>query len=365
MPTNSKRSGFAPILLIILLIVFAVVGVSLYLVLGKSTKPTEEFSINKKTVTIGLLLPSYKVERWKTDRDLIVKRAEELGAYVNVVSADDDADKQLAQAQNFIQQKVDVLIVVPQDAVKSAKIVEAAHAAGIKVIAYDRLIKNTNLDYYISFDNVKVGESEAKSVTDVVSKGNFAYIGGSPDDNNATLVKEGAMKVLQPLIDSGQVTLVVDAPTQSWRTDLAYKTMKEYLTKNKTVDAVVAANDSTALGVIQALSEFGLAGKVPVSGQDASLGACQKIAEGTQTVTVYKPLKSIAVKATEQALALASGQQLDTNSTVNNGTVNVPSFLLDVVPVTKDNLMSTVIKDGFVKYEEVYANVPADKRPVK
>ncbi len=319
--------------------------------------------IDGKAITIGVLLPSYKVERWKTDRDLITKKAKELGAYVNVVSADDDSDKQLLQAENMIDQKVNVLIVIAIDGEKAATIVEKAHAAGIKVIAYDRLIKNSPLDYYITFDNVKVGEEQAKAVLAVASKGNFAYIGGSSLDNNAFLVKQGSMNVLQSKISSGDVKVVVDSFTPSWKAEEAFKTMNAYLQKNKTVDAVVAANDSTAQGVIQALAKYGLVGKVPVSGQDASLGACQKIAEGKQTVTIYKPIKVIANKAVEQAVALVKEKTLDTNTVTTNGSYKVPSLLLDVIPVTKDNLMTTVISDGFLRFDDVYANIPVGQRP--
>ncbi len=139
--------------------------------------------------------------------------------------------------------------------------------------------------------------------------------------------------------------------------------MKKYLVDNGTVNAVVAANDGMAAGVIAALSEAGLAGKVPVSGQDANLASCQYIVEGKQTITVYKPLKSIANKAAEMAVEIAQGREIETNNVVNNGIKEVPSYLLDVVAVTKENMMDTVIKDGFHTFEEVYANVPVDERP--
>ncbi len=328
----------------------------------QETDVTEKISDDDRIV-IGFSMASFRIERWTSDRDLFIERANELGAEVNMMSADDDADLQNRQAENMILQGVDVIVVVAHDSEKASYIIDKAHEAGIKVIAYDRLIKDCDLDYYISFDNVKVGEQQAQEVVNVVSKGNFAYIGGSPTDNNAFLLKEGSFNVLQPLIDSGDINVVLDNFTDGWLPELAYETMKNYLENGGRIDAVIAANDGTASGAILALDEFGLGGTVPVSGQDASLGACQYIAEGKQTVTVYKPIKDIAYKAAEMAVAAANGKAIDTNSVVNNGQKDVPSYLLDVVAVTKDNMIDTVIEDGFQTYENVYQNIPENQRP--
>ena len=347
-------------------IFFICVLITFILVSGcvQQTPATTEES-EEKMIVIGLSLSDMRVERWQTDRDFFIERAEELGASVIAVSADLSADVQESQAENLILQGIDVLVIVANDGEKAAAIVEKANEAGIKVIAYDRLIKNSDLDYYISFDNVKVGEYEAKGVLDVVSKGDFVYLGGSPTDNNAFLVKEGTFNLLQPKIDSGDITLVLDVFNDGWKSEEAYRQLKAYLSENKKVDAVVCANDGTALGAIQALEEFGLAGKVPVSGQDASLGACQMIAEGKQTVSVYKPIKTIAYKAAEMAVAIAKGETIETKQIVNNGKVDVPSYLLDVEMVTKDTLMNTVIKDGFQSYDDIYQNIPENERPAK
>lgn len=318
-----------------------------------------------KEIVIGLSLDSLRTERWQTDKALFTAKAEELGASVISVSADLNAEVQETQVDDLILQGVDVLVIVATDGEKASAMVEKAHKAGIKVIAYDRLIKNSDLDYYISFDNVKVGEEQAQKVLDVVSKGNFVYLGGSPTDNNAFLLKNGSFKVLQPKIDSGEIKLVLNVFNEGWRSEEAYRQLNDYLNANGNVDAVIAANDGTAAGAIQALSDHGLAGKVPVSGQDASLGACQNIVEGTQTVTVYKPLKNIAYNAAEMAVAIANNGAVNTNSLVNNGRIDVPSYLLDVVAVTKDNMVSTVIKDGFHSYEDVFQNVPENERPPK
>lgn len=335
----------------------------LSLLVGCAQQAPTSKEVNEDLIVIGLSLSDLRVERWQRDRGLFIEKAEELGAHVIAVSADLDADVQESQAESLILQGVDVLVVVAHDGEKAGSIVEKAHAAGVKVVAYDRLIKNSDLDYYISFDNIKVGEYKAKGVLDVVSKGDFVYLGGSPTDNNAFLVKEGAFNLLQPKIDSGDIRLVLDTFNDGWRSEEAYKHLKEYLDEHGKVDAVIAANDGTALGAIQALEEAGLAGKVPVSGQDASLGASQMIAEGKQTVSVYKPLRNIAYKAAEMAVIIAKGEEVEINQEVNNGKIDVPSYLLDVEIVSKDNLMTTVIKDGFHSYEDVYQNIPQEKRP--
>ena len=309
------------------------------------------------SIRIGFLLGTLQEERWTKDRDLFVKAAEAQGAYVQVMSANSDPDLQNTQAENLISQGVNALVVVPQDGEKAAQIVAAAHKANIKVIAYDRLIRNSDLDYYVSFDSTKVGHMQAAGVVAVKNKGNFAYIGGSPTDNNATLVKNGSMEVLQPLIDNGSIKLVVNAQMKDWSPDQAYTTIKQYLAGGGKLDAVVAANDGTAGGVVRALREFNLAGKVPVSGQDADLAACQRIAQGTQTVTAYKPITTLAAKAADMAVAAAKGLSVQTNGAINNGSVDVPSFLLDPILVTKQTMDATVIKDGFQTKAQVYQGI--------
>lgn len=335
--------------LIVLLLLAALVSGCTKETDQQGTGPAEE-----EPITIGLSMADLRVERWQTDKRIFTERVEELGASVIVTTADLNAESQTVQAENLILQGVDVLVVIAHDSVKAAEIVEKAHAAGIKVIAYDRLILDSDLDYYISFDNIKVGEEEAKGVLAVVNKGNFVYLGGSQTDNNAFLVKQGTFNVLQPLIDAGDVNLVLDVFNDGWKSEEAYRQLNELLESGQTVDAVIAANDGTASGAIQALAEHGLAGKVPVSGQDASLGGCQNIIKGTQTVSVYKPLSSIATKAAEMAVAAAKDEAVETNTVVSNGMIDVSSYLLDVVAVNKDNMMDTIIKDGFHTYDEVY-----------
>jgi len=309
------------------------------------------------TIKIGFSLDTLQEERWQKDRDLFVAAAEALGAEVDVQAANSDDAKQIAQAENLISQGVDVLVVVPHNAEATAAIVEKAHEAGIKVLAYDRLIKNSDLDLYVSFDNERVGEMQAEAITKLVPKGKYVYIGGADTDNNAHLFKQGAFNILQPLIDSGDIEVVYDQFTKDWNPANALANMENALTANDNkIDAVVAANDGTAGGVIQALASQGLDGTIPVSGQDAELAAAQRIVEGTQSMTVYKPIKALAETAAELAVKLAKGEELGADKVVNNGKIDVPSVLLDPIAVDRSNIDDTVIADGFHSKEDVYKN---------
>jgi D-xylose transport system substrate-binding protein len=313
-----------------------------------------------KKIKIGFSMDTLKEERWQRDRDMFVARAKELGADVLVQAANGNASMQISQAENLLTQNVDILVVVPANAVTAAAIVEKAHKAGKKVISYDRLIKNADVDLYISFDNEEVGRMQAKYLTAHSPKGNYVLIGGSPTDNNAKMFRDGQMQILKPFIDSGAITIVADQWAKDWQASEALKHTENALTRSKNnVQAVVASNDGTAGGVIAALSQQKLAGKVLVSGQDADLAACQRVAEGTQAMTIYKPIKLIATKAADLAFAMASSAKIDIAGIrkVNNGKKDIDSILLIPVQVDKSNMELTIIKDGFHKKSDVYKNV--------
>lgn len=351
------KSGVAAMLLMLLMLVLLVAAC------GGNNAGTSGSGGNSGggddgAIKIGLSMDTLQEERWQKDRDLFVAAAEKLGATVDVQAANSDDAKQIAQAENLISQGVDVLVVIPHNADATAAIVEKAHEAGIKVLAYDRLIKNSDLDLYVSFDNERVGEMQAEAIVKLVPKGKYVYIGGSETDNNAHLFKQGAFNILQPYIDSGDIEVVYDQFTKDWNPSNALANMENALTANNNqIDAVVAANDGTAGGVIQALAAQGLAGKIPVSGQDAELAASQRIVEGTQTMTVYKPIKALAETAAELAVKMAKGEELGADKVVNNGKIDVPSVLLDPISVDKTNIDDTVIADGFHSREDVYKNV--------
>lgn len=308
-----------------------------------------------ETIRIGFSMDTLLEERWLRDRDLFKRAVEELGAEVEILAANGDDALQIAQAETLIDQGVDLLVLVPHNAEATAAIVHKAHLAGIKVIAYDRLVKNADIDLYISFDNEKVGELQAEAMTRLVPEGNYVYIGGAITDNNAHLFKKGVFNILKPYIKRGDIQVVYDQWTQDWTPVNALNNMEAALkANNNQIDAVIAANDATAGGVIEALSRKGLAGKIPVAGQDAELAAVQRITKGTQTMTVYKPIQQLTKEAARLAVQLARDEETKAFQTINNGKVDVPSVLLSPIAVDQTNLSETVIKDEYHLYEDIY-----------
>lgn len=337
---------------------------ALPLAAGCGRKAADERGGARK-ITLGFSMDTLKEERWQRDRDLVLARGEELGARVLVQAANGNDALQNAQAENLLTQGVDVLLVAPHNGKTAAVIVESAHKAGVPVIAYDRLINDAPVDLYISFDNERVGELQAEYLVARRPKGRYVLIGGAPTDNNALLFRKGQMNVLQPLVDKGAVQIVSDQWAKDWQAVEALKIMENALTRSSNqVDAVVASNDGVAGGAIQALGEQKLAGQVLVSGQDAELSACQRIVAGTQSMTVYKPIRVLARKAVEIALRLARKQPVEEAARrVNNGRFDVPSLLLAPIAVDQDNLPATVVADGYHKLEDVYRDVPPERRP--
>ena len=331
---------------------------------GPREKPGAAGAAGKK-IKIGFSMDTLKEERWHRDRDLLVKRAGELGAEVLVQAANGNDALQNSQAENMLTQGVDVLLVAPHNGKTAAVIVEAAHRAGVPVVAYDRLINDADVDLYISFDNERVGQMQAEYLVKRKPKGNYVVIGGAPTDNNAHLYHEGQMKVLDPSVKRGDIKIVAEQWARDWLAVEALKIMENALTRSDNkVDAVVAANDGVAGGAIQALAEQKLAGVTLVSGQDAELSACQRIAAGTQSMTVYKPIERLAYKAAEVAVKLARKEPHgETTRGIPNGKTDVPSILLEPIAVDKDNLASTVIADGYQKLEDVYRDIPKDRWP--
>ncbi|TYL43188.1 D-xylose ABC transporter substrate-binding protein [Dickeya chrysanthemi] len=308
-----------------------------------------------KEVKIGMAIDDLRLERWQKDRDIFVKSAEEKGAKVFVQSANGNEGTQISQIENMINRGVDVLVIIPYNGQVLSNVIAEAKREGIKVLAYDRMINNADIDFYISFDNEKVGELQAQYLINKVPQGSYFLMGGSPVDNNAKLFRQGQMKVLKPLIDSGKIKVAGDQWVDAWLPENALKIMENALTaNNNNIDAVVASNDATAGGAIQALSAQGLAGKVAISGQDADLAAIKRIVSGTQTMTVYKPISKLAQDAANIAVLLGQGKKPESNATLNNGKKEVPAFLLTPIPVDKANIDSTVVADGFHKKADIY-----------
>ena len=300
-----------------------------------------------KNPKIGFSIDDLRLERWARDRDYFVAAAEKQGAKVFVQSADASEQRQIAQIENLISRGVDVLVIVPYNATVLNNAVKEAKKAKIKVVSYDRLILNADIDAYISFDNKMVGEMQAQGVVAVKPKGNYYLLGGAPTDNNAKMLREGQLKVLQPLIDKGDIKVVGKQWTKDWSASEALAIVENALTANgNKIDAVVASNDATAGGAIQALASQKLDGKVAVSGQDADLAGVRRVIAGTQTMTVYKPLKLIATEAAKLSVQLVRGEKPGFNSQYQNGFKQVDTLLLKPTMLTKAN-MDVVVADGF------------------
>lgn len=315
------------------------------------------FSVGKKddNIRIGMSIDDLRLERWQKDRDIFVAKAEKLGATVSVQSANGSEQAQISQIENMISRGVDVLVIIPYNGQVLANVINEAKREGIKVLAYDRLINNAKIDFYISFDNEKVGELQAAAIVEQVPKGRYFMMGGSPVDNNAHLFRQGQMNIVQPLVDDGKITIVGDQWVDSWLPENALSIMENALTANDNkIDAVIASNDTTAGGAIQALAAQGLDGKVAISGQDADLAAIRRIVDGSQTMTVYKPLHILATQAAEIAVQLGQDKTPTANAEMDNGLKPVPSYLLEPLIVNKENVRETVIHDGLHSEEDVY-----------
>ena len=320
-----------------------------------------------KKLLIGLSLDTLKEARWQGDRDMIVKRVHELGAEIMDTTANNDDAVQIGDVEKLITNHVDVLMIVPHDGKAMAKGVAMAHDAGIPVIAYDRLIRDSDLDLYVSFDNVKVGELQAEFLVSHLptpGKGKIIRIYGSKTDNNAAQLKQGQDRVFAPYFARGDIQVVHEDWAEDWKPEAAKRIMNAAITAHGgDFDAVLASNDGTAGGAIQALIEEGYAGKKLVTGQDADVVACQRIVNGTQAMTIYKPVTALARSAAELAVRLAQRKVVVATRTVDNGKLAVPAALSEVVIVTRENMLQTVVKDGYHSYEEVYRGVPERARP--
>jgi len=334
---------------------------------------------------IGLSFSDFATERWKNEADLMTKLFNEKGYDVIVQEANHDVKLQNDQIDTMVSQGVVGLVVIAEDGDAAVTSVDKAADKGVQVIAYDRLIKTPKIAAYISFDNTEVGKQEALGVMTALglpgsttwTKDNPAKVvlsGGSPTDNNAHLVRAGQMEVVQPYIDSGAVKIVADQWVDNWDATNAEKMMENILTaqQNK-IDAVVASNDGTALGELQAMKAQGLAGKVPISGQDATADGANSIVKGEQTVSVFKDIRLLSPLAVDlmdkllkkQTVADLKPFDLATLTGDSTKTGNILADFLPVVQVNKDNVYDVVVKSCFQPYDDVYRDIPDAQRPPK
>ena len=309
---------------------------------------------NENQIKIGFSLGTLKEERWIKDRDIMMARARELGADIIVQNANNDDQDQLKQVRYLLDQGIDVLIIVPNDLNKAATAVEMAKKQGVPVISYDRLVLNSNVDLYITFDNMKVGELMAERIAKTMDTGNVLIINGAQNDNNTAMIKQGYDKILQPLVESGKINIIGEEWAANWLKEYAFKVVDEALQKKLKINAVIAGNDSLAEGAIEALSEHRLTDEVRVIGQDADLTACQRIVEGTQLMTIYKPIEKLAEATVEMAIRLVRNEPLNIDDYISDGKYNVRYYVLEPIAVDKNNIDDTIIRDGFHLKNEVY-----------
>ncbi|WP_433218171.1 sugar ABC transporter substrate-binding protein [Dactylosporangium sp. CS-047395] len=321
------------------------------LLLSGCTETLKTDTDSGPTARVALLLPERKASRYEAgDQPYFAQKLADLcpGCTVDYRNAEQSADTQLQQAKDALDQGAKVLVLTPVDSVAAGQIVTAAKQRGVPVISYDRLVLKTAVDYYISFDNAKVGTLQAEALLTALgakaSQGEILWINGSPTDNNATLFKQGAHAGLD-----GKVKVAAESDTADWSPDNAKAWTARVLPtlRDRTIVGVYAANDGTAGAAIAAMQAAGLP-QVPVTGQDAETAALQRILVGDQYMTVYKAIRTEAETAATLADDLVRGRKPAVTEAVDNGAGQVPSILLDPVTVTKDTIAATVVKDGFV-----------------
>jgi len=311
-------------------------------------------------VTVGVSWSNFQEERWKTDEAAIKTQLEKLGAKYISADAAGSPEKQLADIDGLMAKGAKVLIVLAMDKDAILPAVNKATKQKVPVVAYDRLIEAPGV-FYITFDNKEVGRMQARAVYKVKPKGNYVMIKGSPTDPNANFLREGQQEIIDAAVKKGDIKIVGEEYTEGWKPEVAQKNMEQILTKTGgKVDAVVASNDGTAGGVVAALNSKGLKG-VPVSGQDGDFAALNRVAMGTQTVSVWKDARDLGKQAATAAVNLGAGKKVEGATTWNGGEkkVSLQAQFLKPVPITRDNL-DVVVKAGWIKKDELCKGVTGD-----
>lgn len=300
------------------------------------------------------------IERWESDRNIFVSTVNELGGEVIVQNANSDAEEQENQIRYLIKKNVDVLVIVAIDETKLADEMQLAEERRIDVIAYDRMIHHQALDLYISFDSTSVGRLMAEAIAKDQSTGRLVIMNGSEADHNSTLIREGIRDVLKyyPGLE-----VVAESSATNWSADDAYIKFKQILGSQEGITGILCSNDALAGAAVRALGLYRLSGQVAVTGQDADLDACQRIVEGTQLMTVYKPIATLAKSAAEAAVALAQGNVPTASDTINADGRLVPYERIIPIAVDAGNILDAIISSGFHTLKDVYRNIPQDQWP--
>lgn len=322
-------------------------------------KPGEKQPAKEDSCTIGMSFDSFVIERWTRDRDVFVSTANGLGAEVNVQSANGDIQTQISQIKYFIKSKVNAIVIVTVDADALTPVIEEAESAGIPVVCYDRIVRNAGCSLYISFDNEAVGKAMGIGICGKIGKGaNIIKVMGPKSDYNVVQVMSG----FDAACKDYSLNVLAECNCDEWKPELAYDFINKNIEAVKEADAIMCGNDALAGEVIHALAERGLSRKIFTVGQDADLEACQRIVEGTQLMTVYKPVEKLAVLAAECTVKLANGEPLENVSKFNDGKHEISYIAIEPVAVYKNNIDDIIINSGFHSHEEVYINVNNNKK---
>jgi D-xylose transport system substrate-binding protein len=309
-------------------------------------------SSNEDDIEIGLCFDSFVIERWEKDRDVFVDTASSLGATVNVQNANGDVEKQIEQITYLIDKGVDCLVIIPVDGEALTDVIKTAKEKDIAVVCYDRIIPKADTDLYISFDNNMVGQMLGEALADSGAK-SVVMICGPLTDGNVPMVNDGFYSVM----DENNIEILDTYYCEGWKAELGGAYVYDNLDTIKKADAIMCGNDDVATSVIRALAVCQLAGIKPVVGQDADLPACQHIVEGTQLMTVFKPVSKLAEQAAQLSVQLANGEDINVENTISDGEYDIPYVATEPVAVSMDNIDEVIIDSGFHSKEDVYMNV--------
>lgn len=311
-------------------------------------------SIEKEVLNIGITFDTFVIERWQRDRDIFVSEANDLGANVNVQNANGSVEEQIKQVSYFIEEKMDVIVIIAIDAKKLLPVIKEAKKEGIKIIAYDRMILGGNIDLYISFDNEKVGELMADAISSQLNTDETVImICGAPTDSNVKEVENG----FKNKIKDAEIKILDIAYADNWVGEYGNIYVNQNLEKVEECSAIMCGNDEIAGYVIRGLSENLIKKPLIVVGQDADLSACQRVVEETQYMTVFKEIDQLAKKAAEAAVLLAKGEQVVGASEKEYSRERVTAIILEPIAVTKENIDQQIIEKGYHKKEDIYLNI--------
>ncbi len=350
----SVRKNIIAVLLFTLSALLVMIAYEANIYMKSDKENTTKIVPIEQPIKIGLTLGTLKEDRWIKDSELLQAKAAEYNVELIVLNANNDDNDQIDQVKYLIKQDIDVLMIVPTDFKTAAEAVTLAKNKSIPIISYDRLVQNADVDLYISFDNFKVGQLMAQRLVEDEDIENILIINGAKTDYNTSLIKEGYDSILTPYIEQGRIEIIEEYWADNWLKEKAFDYTEAILKDGYNIDAILSGNDSLAEGAFEALSEYRLSGIVGLVGQDADLTACQRIVEGNQLMTVYKPINELVTVAIEMGIKLAKKEKIITQTTMNDGTYEVKCVFLDPIAVDKQNIDSTIIKDGFHLKADIY-----------